>query len=48
MRKKVFTAADIEAHLKAGKTVADIPADAVLTPSAKDGAQVGGRLTEIM
>jgi len=36
MRKHVFTAADIEALLKAGKTAADIPANAVLTPSAKD------------
>jgi L-fuculose-phosphate aldolase len=36
MRKKVFTAADMEAHFKAGKTAADIPADAILTPSAKD------------
>lgn len=36
MSKKVFTAADIEALLKSGKSAADIPAGAVLTPSAKD------------
>jgi L-fuculose-phosphate aldolase len=36
MKKKVFTGADIEALLKAGKSAADLPADAVLTPSAKD------------
>jgi L-fuculose-phosphate aldolase len=36
MSKKVYTAADIEAHLKAGKSAAAIPADAVLTPSARD------------
>jgi L-fuculose-phosphate aldolase len=36
MKKKVFTGADIEALLKAGKSAADIPAGAVLTPSAKD------------
>ena len=36
MPKNVFTAADIEALLKAGKSAADIPAGAVLTPSAKD------------
>ena len=36
MKKKVFTGADIEALLKAGKTAADIPAGAILTPSAKD------------
>ena len=36
MSNKVFTAADIEAHLKSGKTAADLPKGAVLTPSAKD------------
>ena len=36
MSKKLFTAADIEAHFKAGKSAADLPKDAVLTPSAKD------------
>jgi L-fuculose-phosphate aldolase len=41
MRKKVFTAADIEALLKSGKSAADIPADAVLTPSAKDTLRDG-------
>lgn len=41
MKKKVFTGADIEALLKAGKTAADIPADAVLTPSAKDALRDG-------
>ena len=35
-KKTVFTGADIEALLKAGKSAADIPAGAVLTPSAKD------------
>lgn len=41
MRKKIFTAADIEALLKSGKSAADIPADAVLTPSAKDTLRDG-------
>jgi len=36
MSKKVYTGADIEALLKAGKSSADIPSGAVLTPSAKD------------
>ena len=36
MSTKVFTAADIEAHLKSGKTAADLPKGSVLTPSAKD------------
>src|SRR6478609_7486877 len=36
MSNKVFTAADIEAHLKSGKPAADLPKGAVLTPSAKD------------
>ena len=36
MSNKVFTAADIEAHLKSGKTAADLPKGSVLTPSAKD------------
>jgi hypothetical protein len=31
MKKKVFTGADIEALLKAGRTAADLPDDAVLT-----------------
>ncbi|MBM3864218.1 MAG: class II aldolase/adducin family protein [Verrucomicrobia bacterium] len=34
--KSVFTAADIEALLKSGGSAADLPAGAVLTPSAKD------------
>jgi L-fuculose-phosphate aldolase len=36
MIKKVYTGADIEAMLKAGKSAADIPAGAILTPSARD------------
>ena len=36
MSNKVFTAADIEAHLKSGKTAADLPKGSILTPSAKD------------
>jgi L-fuculose-phosphate aldolase len=36
MSNRVFTAADIEAHLKSGKSAADLPKGAVLTPSAKD------------
>ncbi|MBN8458756.1 MAG: class II aldolase/adducin family protein [Verrucomicrobia bacterium] len=36
MSKKVFTAADMEAFLKSGKTAADLPKDVLLTPSAKD------------
>lgn len=36
MSKKVFTAADMEAFLKSGKTAADLPKDILLTPSAKD------------
>lgn len=35
-KKTVFTGADIEAMLKSGKSAADLPAGAVLTPSAKD------------
>lgn len=35
-KKSVYTGADIEALLKAGKSAADIPAGVVLTPSAKD------------
>jgi len=35
-KKTVFTGADIEAMIKAGKSSADLPAGAVLTPSAKD------------
>ncbi len=49
MSKKVYTGADIEALLKAGKSAADIPSGAVLTPSAKDilrdglgGVRAGG------
>jgi L-fuculose-phosphate aldolase len=41
MSKKVFTAADIEAFLKSGKTAADLPQDAILTPSAKDTLRDG-------
>ena len=51
MSKKVYTGADIEALLKAGKSAADIPAGAVLTPSAKDilrdglgNVRAGGRI----
>jgi L-fuculose-phosphate aldolase len=36
MSKNLYTAADIESLLKSGKTAADIPAGAVLTPSARD------------
>ncbi|MDP4626026.1 MAG: class II aldolase/adducin family protein [Akkermansiaceae bacterium] len=36
MSKKLFTGADVEALFKAGKTAADIPKDAILTPSARD------------
>jgi len=36
MTKKVFTAADMEAFLKSGKTAADLPPGVLLTPSAKD------------
>lgn len=36
MSKKVYTGADIEALFKAGKSAADIPKDAILTPSARD------------
>lgn len=36
MSKKVYTAADIEALIKSGRSVADLPKDIVLTPSAKD------------
>jgi L-fuculose-phosphate aldolase len=36
MSNKVFTATDIEALLKSGKTAADLPKGAVLTPLAKD------------
>ena len=36
MSKKVYTAADVESLLKAGRSVSEIPSDAVLTPSAKD------------
>lgn len=36
MSKPVFTAARMEAFLKSGKTAADLPNDAVLTPSARD------------
>lgn len=36
MSKQVFTAAAMEAHLKSGKTAADLPKGAVLTPSARD------------
>jgi L-fuculose-phosphate aldolase len=36
MSKKVFTAADMQAFLKSGRTAADLPQDVLLTPSAKD------------
>ena len=36
MTKKVFTAADMEAYLRSGKSAADLPKDVLLTPSAKD------------
>ena len=36
MSNSVFTAARIESWLQSGKTAADLPAGAVLTPSAKD------------
>ena len=36
MTKKVFTAADMEAFLRSGKTAADLPKGVLLTPSAKD------------
>ena len=36
MSKQVFTAADMEAFLRSGKTAADLPKDVLLTPSAKD------------
>ena len=41
MSKKVFTAADMEAFLKSGKTAADLPKDVLLTPSAKDVLRYG-------
>ena len=41
MSKKVFTAADIEALFKAGKSAADVPAGVLLTPSAKDALRDG-------
>ena len=41
MSNKVFTAADIEAHLKSGKTAADLPKGSILTPSAKDSHRGG-------
>jgi L-fuculose-phosphate aldolase len=36
MSKNLYTAADIEAFLKSGKTAADLPKGSILTPSAKD------------
>ncbi len=36
MSKKLYTAADIESLLNSGGSAADIPASAVLTPSARD------------
>lgn len=36
MSKKVFTAADMQAFLKSGKTSSDLPPNVLLTPSAKD------------
>jgi L-fuculose-phosphate aldolase len=46
MNKKVYTGQDIETMLRAGKSPDSIPADAVLTPSAKDAlrAAAGGAL----
>ena len=41
MSKKVFTAADIEAFLRSGKSAADLPQDVLLTPSAKDALRDG-------
>ncbi|MCP5534190.1 MAG: class II aldolase/adducin family protein [Akkermansiaceae bacterium] len=41
-KKTVFTGADIEAMFKAGKSAADIPAGAVLTPSAKEALRDAG------
>ena len=41
MSKKVFTAADIEAFLRSGKTAADLPQGVLLTPSAKDALRDG-------
>ena len=41
MSKKVFTAADIEAFLRSGKTAAELPQDVLLTPSAKDALRDG-------
>ncbi|MGJ8644906.1 MAG: class II aldolase/adducin family protein [Luteolibacter sp.] len=43
MSKKLYTGADIEALLKSGKTAADVPKDAVLTPSARDLLRGGAR-----
>ena len=36
MTKTVFTAADMEAFLRSGKSAADLPKNVLLTPSAKD------------
>lgn len=36
MNKKVYTGADVEALLKSGRGIGEIPPDAVLTPSARD------------
>jgi L-fuculose-phosphate aldolase len=36
MSKPIFTAATMEAFLRSGKTAAELPKDAILTPSAKD------------
>jgi L-fuculose-phosphate aldolase len=41
MSKQVFTAADIEAFLKSGKSAADLPKGILLTPSAKDALRDG-------
>ncbi len=43
MSKKLFTAADMEAFLRSGKTVADLPKEILLTPSAKDVLRDGVR-----
>lgn len=43
MKKKLFTGADMEAFFKSGKTAADLPADVVLTPTARDVLRDGSR-----
>ncbi|TAG07007.1 MAG: class II aldolase/adducin family protein [Verrucomicrobia bacterium] len=41
MKNNVFTAADAEAHLRAGKSIKDLPKGIILTPSAKDLFRAG-------